>query len=368
MKRFAGLIMVLALASGCASAEEALPADPTAPRAHHTEDGFRNLYVDDQSKKGLFTFLFDVRLKEDWPDEDNLIEDPPIAQKKPDLARINNPDKSEIQTTWIGHSTFLIQHNGINILTDPIFSDRASPVSFAGPLRYTKPALKLEDLPPIDAVIISHNHYDHMDEATIRSLGNTPKWFIPLKNVDLFKASGITNVAEMDWWDKRRFKTMDITFTPAQHWSGRGLFDRYKALWGSWAIRFTDTQANLWFGGDTGYNDVQFKQIGEKLGPFDLSLIPIGAYAPRWFMRYSHASPEEAVKIHQDIRSRNSIGMHWGTFVLTAEPATEPPAMLAKAAKAAGLKEGSFLSLPIGGMVSYEPTAVGYEQQNIAKN
>ncbi len=361
--RYLYLLAVLCLTSGCATAEETTPFDPKAPKAHHTADGFRNLYVDDAGKKGLFTFLFDVRLKEDWPDEGLLIENPPTPTVSLDPGKLTKPDASAIQVTWIGHSTFLIQHNGKNILTDPIFSDRASPFSFAGPRRYTKPAIALKDLPPIDAVIISHNHYDHMDADTIRQLGNKPKWFLPLKNADLFKDAGITNIAELDWWENSDLASVTFTLTPAQHWSGRGLFDRFKALWGTWAIRFEDTNVNLWFGGDTGYNNIQFKEIGEKLGPFDLSLIPIGAYAPRWFMRASHSDPAEAVKIHQDIRSRQSIGMHWGTFVLTSEPVMEPPKALEKALQEANLPENSFITLPIGGVQKYQPRTTPGQQK-----
>lgn len=345
----------LLLAAGCTSAEETAPFDPKAPKAHHTKDGFRNLYVDSAGKKGLFDFLFKVRFKENWPDEDELRKASPTPRVPVKIENLKSPPTSVIQATWIGHSTFLIQYRGKNILTDPIFSDRASPVTFAGPLRYSDPALSINDLPPIDAVVISHNHYDHMDEATIQAIGNRSKWLVPLGNAELLKQSGITNVVELDWWEDVKFGDILFTLTPTQHWSGRGLFDRFKALWGSWAIDFTKDNSKLWFGGDTGYNPIQFKEIGERLGPFHLSFIPIGAYDPRWFMKESHTNPEEAVKIHQDIRSAKSIGMHWGTFVLTSEPVEEPPIALRKAAKKAGLKEGEFITLPIGGIEQVKP-------------
>ncbi|WP_343562171.1 MBL fold metallo-hydrolase [Kiloniella sp. b19] len=347
---------LFSMITGCSIASEADKAfDPTAPKAHHTENGFRNLYFDDNKKAGFFNFWFDVRFKEKWPDAEALAESPPIPRQEVDLERVKNPDPAEVQVTWVGHSTFLIQHDGLNILTDPIFSERASPFSFAGPKRYTKPAITLEDLPRIDAVVISHNHYDHMDNETIRALGNGPVWYVPLKNRELLEDENVTNVVELDWWEEHDFGQVRFTLTPTQHWSARGLFDRYESLWGSWAIKFTNTEANLWFGGDTGYNDVQFKQIGDRLGPFDLSLIPIGAYAPRWFMKASHVDPVDAVNIHKDILSRNSIGMHWGTFVLTSEPVTEPPEALSSALRDAELSEKSFTTLPIGGTRGYFP-------------
>ncbi|MFT6558850.1 MBL fold metallo-hydrolase [Sneathiella sp.] len=346
--RYLGLIIILFVVSGCSTSHELQPFDPTRPKAHHTQDGFRNLYLDDTQKAGFFDFLFKVRLQSNWPDENALAKMPPTPRVSVDIASITSPPDNDLQVTWIGHSTLLIQFDGINILTDPMFSERASPFSFAGPKRYTAPALSIDQLPDIDAVIISHNHYDHMDLATIQAIGNKTKWLVPLGNARLLQEVGITNVIELDWWEKIDFKGMVLTLTPTQHWSARGLFDRFATLWGSWAVQFPAQNRSFWFGGDTGYNDIQFKQIGEKFGPFDLSFIPIGAYAPRWFMKGSHVDPEEAVLIHQDIKSEQSIGIHWGTFVLTSEPVEEPPIALKKALKKAGIPQNSFLALPIG--------------------
>jgi len=352
LKNAGALILFLFLLS-CAAADENASFDPLAPKAHHTANGFRNLYVDDSTKPGFFDFLLKVRFQESWPDEGELLLNSPTPKISVDLSQIDNPPANELQVTWIGHSTMLIQYEGLTVLTDPMFSDRASPVSFAGPRRYMAPAITLEDLPPIDAVVISHNHYDHMDEDTITAIGNSARWFVPLGNAKLLKQNGVTNVIEKDWWETATLKDINFTLTPTQHWSGRGLFDRYEALWGSWAIQFTNADARLWFGGDTGYNDVQFKQIGDRHGPFDLSFIPIGAYEPRWFMKTAHINPVEAVKIHQDIKSTKSIGIHWGTFVLTSEEVDEPPKMLKKALKDAGLPSDVFISLPVGGMERY---------------
>ncbi|WP_169569320.1 MBL fold metallo-hydrolase [Sneathiella limimaris] len=356
MKILKSLVIGLALIlSACSGMKETAEFDPTAPNAHHTPTGFRNLYVDDSQKSGFFDFLFKVRFAEDWPDEDLLKENPPIARTEVDLSKLKDPPADLLQVTWIGHSTLLIQYDGLNVLTDPMFSDRASPVSFAGPLRYTDPAISIEDLPPIDAIVISHNHYDHMDEDTIAAIGNSAHWLVPLGNKALLETNGVTNVTELDWWQKATLRDVTLTLTPTQHWSGRGLFDRFETLWGSWAIQFPKADVNLWFGGDTGYNDVQFKQIGNRLGPFNLSFIPVGAYEPRWFMKKSHVNPAEAVQIHQDIRSQSSIGIHWGTFVLTTEKVTEPPVALKQAVKEAGLPEDAFITLPIGGMKQLDP-------------
>lgn len=344
------IVISVPIVVSCSTADEAEPFDPTAPLAHHTETGFRNLYGEGQKTGSFFNFLFNVRLAEDWPDEDALRKAPPTPRVPVDFARLNSPPADDLQVTWIGHSTLLIQYRGLTILTDPMFSDRASPISFMGPRRYTDPALSLKDLPPLDAVVISHNHYDHMDDATIEAIGNSARWLVPLGNAALLAKSGVTNVTELDWWQKTNVKDITFTLTPTQHWSARGLFDRNETLWGSWAMNFGGSDVNLWFGGDTGYNEVQFKEIGDKLGPFNMSFIPIGAYEPRWFMKNAHANPADAVQIHQDVRSDKSIGIHWGTFVLTSEEVTQPPIALKAALKEAGIPEEDFITLPLGGM------------------
>lgn len=213
------MVLALLLApmlQSCALADDKTAFNPTAPKAHHTEGGFRNLYTDDSKKPGPFGFLFNVRLKENWPDEDALRLNSPTPRIPTNLAQLRSAKKQDLQITWIGHSTLLIQYNGLTILTDPIFSDRASPFSFAGPKRYMAPAFGIEDLPPIDAIIISHNHYDHMDEATIQAIGNAPKWFVPLGNAKLLAQSGVTNVVELDWWEGSHIAGVSLTLTPTQ--------------------------------------------------------------------------------------------------------------------------------------------------------
>ncbi|KAI9094416.1 beta-lactamase superfamily domain-containing protein [Phlyctochytrium arcticum] len=257
--------------------------------------------------------------------------------------------------------------DGVNILCDPIFSHRCSPSQWVGPARFTPPPCKLEDLPPIDVVIISHNHYDHMDTSTLKALGPHPHYFYPLGNTPYFSSLKIPaeNLHEMDWWDTHHLtlsdnRKVEIVCTPCQHFTGRGVLDRFKTLWASWAV--LGQGKRFWFAGDTGYRYVPkdntdlsllpvcpaFKEIGAKYGPFDLSCIPIGAYSPRWFMSPIHCSPEDAVEVHKDVRSKKSIGMHWGTFVLTDEPVNEPPVRLKKSAADAGLVEGVFGVIHIG--------------------
>lgn len=238
--------------------------------------------------------------------------------------------KEENYAVWIGHSTFLIREGSITILTDPVFSNRASPFSFAGPKRLIPPAMNIDDLPNIDIVTISHNHYDHLD---IRSLKKISKkfpnvlFFVPKGDKNLLKRAGIKNVFDFIWWDEKRVGNTVFTFTPVQHWSARGLFDRSESLWGGWFMK--NKNISLFHAGDTGYSD-DFKEIYKKLGSPDLAMIPIGAYSPRWFMKFSHVNPKEAVQIALDMRAKKSIGMHWGTFILTDEPVKEPPILLKK--------------------------------------
>ncbi|HZE22051.1 MAG TPA: MBL fold metallo-hydrolase [Desulfobaccales bacterium] len=263
----------------------------------------------------------------------------------PDLVQLNRPDPAKIQVTWVGHSTFLIQMAGVNILTDPIWSERASPVTFAGPKRHAPPGLKWQNLPTIDAVVISHNHYDHLDLATVKRLGNQSGFFVPLGLARWFNEAGLSNVVELDWGESAGLGSIKLHSVPAQHFSSRGLFDRDVSLWSSWVLE--GPSGRVFFSCDTGYSP-DFKEIGERFSPVRLSLLPIGGYQPRWFMRPMHVDPPEAVKIHQDLRSRQSIGMHWGTFKLTDEPLGEPPLYLARSLAEASLAPESFLVLKIG--------------------
>ncbi len=338
------LLLMLGL-TALTSCKTNTPAPDSNRPAHHTDTGFQNLYTTPIAK-GPIGFL-KMRYFGDEPFADHSKEAHQIPLAEPDLDLIREPEDLP-QVTWLGHSTFLIQYRGINILSDPILSQRASPVSFAGPERLVALPISSADLPPIDYVIISHNHYDHLDGKTIALLGDSPRYLVPLKLKDWFIDEGIAaeQILEFDWWDQYNDRRMIATATPSQHWSARGLFDRFETLWVAWHIQIDDF--SLWFGGDTGYNPVQFKEIGQKFGQIDLGLIPIGAYAPRWFMEQQHVDPEQAIQIHKDIRADQSIGMHWGTFQLSGEPMMEPAQRIAVAAEKGLIKANEFLTLAIG--------------------
>lgn len=299
-------------------------------------------------KKGFGAYL---RMRwfgdDEWADYAGTADRVPVAAT--DVTALKSPNPDVLQATWIGHSTVLIQYKGKTVLTDPIFSKRAAPVSFAGPARVTPPGYAIIDLPPVDLIVISHNHYDHLDKPSLDKLAaNSLHIAAPLGVGQWIKAKTefSEQVTEFDWWQRREISGITVTATPSQHWSGRSTTDRYKTLWAAWAITIEDK--TIWFGGDTGYNNIQFKEIGKRLASVDFAIIPIGAYAPRWFMQSSHANPEEAVLIHQEIGATQSIGVHWGTFPLTSEPIDEPPARLKKAMQAASLEPESFKSLAIG--------------------
>ncbi len=314
-------------------------------KPHHTKNGFRNVYPFKQ--KGFFDFL-KWRWARLWketpsPEDYNFT----LAENDLEFLKTNS---SKNTLTWIGHATVLLQIEGKNILTDPHFSNRASPVQWSGPKRVISPGLSLDNLPPIHIVVISHNHYDSLDKRTIlrlykRNGVKKTKYFVPLGLKSWFKSIGINQVFELDWWDLYKENDLEIIAVPAQHWSKRSIFTRNKTLWSGWVIK--SNSFRFFFAGDTGYAPC-FKEIGHKLGPFDLSAIPIGAYEPRWFMRGHHVSPEEALQIHLDVRSKKSVAIHWGTFVLTDEPLEEPPERLEKALEEKGLAKEAFRVLKHG--------------------
>ena len=264
---------------------------------------------------------------------------------KSDLSASQNPS-----ITWVGHATVLVRVGGLNILTDPQFSERASPFSFAGPKRVVPPVPALRELPHIDAVVISHNHYDHLDLDSVAQLaaqpGGSPRFFVPLGLKDWFTRRGIEDVTELDWWQSRTFKGLEIHFVPVQHWSKRTLTDENRSLWGGWVLRHPEL--SFFFAGDAGYSK-DFADIRARFGGFDLAAIPIGAYEPRWFMKIMHMDPAEAVQVHKDVNARRSLAIHWGTFDgLTDESLYEPPARLAQERRKAGLGEEDFFVMKHG--------------------
>ena len=260
-------------------------------------------------------------------------------QKKPTLAYIDlsddwqniNLDIENNYLIWIGHSTFLIKINDLTILTDPVFSERASPFKRFGPKRLIPPSLSIKDLPPIDVITVSHNHYDHLDIRSLKKISKkNPEAFflIPKGDIDIFKKRNIDNVFEFEWWQNIDLKDHIFTFTPVQHWSARGLFDRNESLWGGWFIKSTDY--SLYHAGDTGYSN-DFVETQKRLGSPKYAFLPIGAYDPEWFMSASHVNPEDSIRIMKDLGAEFSFGMHWGTFTLTAEDTLEPAQRLKEA-------------------------------------
>jgi len=250
--------------------------------------------------------------------------------------------------TWIGHATLLVQMEHVTFLTDPTWSNRPSPVPLFGPSRYVEPGLEINDLPPIDFVVISHNHYDHLDLPTLQSLAKrNPEtlFYVPLGNASLLQQQGIDKVEELDWGQTAVHKGVTIHCLPSQHWSKRSLTDDHKALWSSWAV--TGAERRFYFAGDTGYFS-GFEAIGNELGPFDLVAVPIGAYAPRAMMRESHMNPEEALLAAIDLRASRAVAIHFGTFDLSDEPLAEPPLRFNNAARNSELGEEAAWVLNIG--------------------
>ncbi|KAF9582760.1 hypothetical protein BGW38_010793 [Lunasporangiospora selenospora] len=300
---------------------------------------------------------------------------PPSSQTNGQGTVAGAEGDRRVMATWLGHACFLLQIEGVNVLFDPVFSKSCSPVQWVGPKRYTPPPCKLDELPRVDIVVISHNHYDHLDLATIQALqrDHKPRFFVPLGNKAWFHSIGIKdNVYEYDWWNTHELEFhggqshVRVTCTPCQHFTGRSLTDHYKTLWASWVVESvpklpSEKAIKVFFGGDTGYRTVRrgisedevphcpaFKEIGERIGPFDLSMIPIGAYSPRWFMSSIHCSPEDAVRVHEDIKSKRSVGMHWGTWVLTDEDVREPPRRLEAEMKSRGHDPATFNTIQLG--------------------
>jgi L-ascorbate metabolism protein UlaG (beta-lactamase superfamily) len=250
----------------------------------------------------------------DWPKKI----DPPYTLAIPAQS------SEKLIITFVNHASFLIQVDGLNILTDPVWSKRVSPLSFAGPSRVHPPGIEFDKLPKIDIVLISHNHYDHMDSETIKMLDDkfSPKYIVPLANIDKMKSFGAKNILELDWWDSLQINPdFKVSLAPAKHWSGRTLTDKREALWGSFFI--VTKKEKIYFAGDSGYGP-HFAEIYKRLGAPTLALLPIGAYEPRWFMKGMHMNPEEAVLAHLDLESKLSIGMHFGTFQLTDEAIDTP--------------------------------------------
>ena len=354
IKIVAGIVLTTLVLTGCYSVNAYY--DPAKP--HHTPSGFKNNYNASVNKStGDFLRWQYERTRDGLPKPPQT----PTAATTPDLAFIQTNAKPQAMLpaiTWVGHATMLVQANGLNVLTDPIFSDRVSPVQFAGPKRAQPPGLSIAQLPPIDVVLVSHNHYDHLDKNTVLALykqaPGVTLFLVPLGVKDWFTDLGITNVKELDWWDSVLVKGVEFNFTPVQHWSARSFNDRSQTLWGGWAVLGSD--AHWYFSGDTGYSqdfaDTQrrfaSRQTSAQGGGFDIALLALGAYEPRWFMKEQHINPAEAVQIHKDLGAKRSVGVHWGTFALTDEPLDQPPKDLTTARLAANIRGDDFFLMAIG--------------------
>ena len=280
--------------------------------------------------------------KQEWPEN--------VANKNYPLRPLGSNEK--VNATFINHATFLLQLPGINILTDPVYSQRVSPMTFAGPKRVRAAGIPFELLPKIDVVVISHNHYDHLDLETLKMLDGKfhPLFLVPLGDEKLLKQAGIQNVKELDWWEEVRIRDNRFIFSPSKHWSARSLWDKNECLWGSFMV--DNGQSKIYFAGDTGYSP-HFLDTKSRLGEPDLALLPIGAYKPQWFMQTHHMNPEEAVKAHIDLGAVRSIAMHFGTFQLSDEGINEPIDDLELAREKLNISPEEFLILDQGQALAY---------------
>ncbi len=363
-------------------------------KRHHLSNGFTNPWPSwrDQSGPTIMRHLLVRKLKGQMKTPDTT--PPTVPVHKPQF--LPSRETHALRATWLGHACNLVEFpGGMRVLFDPVFTERCSHFSWLGPKRYTDIPCQIDDIPLVDAVVISHNHYDHLSLPTIlkiKAKHPNAHYFAPLGNKKLLNDAGIQAVTELDWWEERDLK-LDISSNgpsivrtdsepaigekaamharigclPCQHTSARTAFDKGHTLWSSWSVESGGKK--VWFGGDTGYRAVPelpaeeddygpdkaypscpaFKDIGKLRGPFDLGLIPIGAYDPRWLFSPMHANPFDSVEIFKDTRCKRAMGIHWGTWVLTEEDVLEPPQLLKKALAKSNLpEEGTFDVCDIG--------------------
>ena len=335
-----------------------------AASAKDKDGRFLNRYADLSKSQNFLHWQWD-RITEGLPKPPKV----PTPQTPVNLARLNNP-QGDAQVTWIGHSSLLYQSDGKNFLFDPVYAEYASPVPPLGPKRAQEPGIPFADLPHIDAVFISHNHYDHLDLDTVRRLaqqpGGSPVFYVPL-GVDLWFADNVPgariggsnpNVVAMDWDEAKQMdgnrKPFTAKFLAVQHWSARSPFDRNKTLWGSWLIE--QPNFRFWFAGDLAYSP-DIDDIAKAHGGFDLAAIPIGVYDPRWFMKRAHIDPHEAIETFKTVKAKRAIGIHWGTFDgLSDESLDQPPVALDLARKEANISPNEFMLFSIGETRSFNGT------------
>jgi L-ascorbate metabolism protein UlaG (beta-lactamase superfamily) len=315
--------------------------DPAKP--HHTPEGFRNLETDTRGKGDLQRWRRE-RKEQGLPKA-------PEAGYAAFATQWWQPADIPAEgdgAWWLGHACVLLRRAGQTVITDPVLSHRASPLTFAGPARRTPAPVHVDELPRIDVVMISHNHYDHLDTRSVKRIARrfpSCVFVVPLGLAPWMRRHGITNVRELDWWDGTDIDGARFTLVPARHWSARSLSDRNRSLWGGWV--WQRSGYTFWFAGDTGYSP-NLAEVGRRLGPIDLAALPIGAYSPRWFMQGQHTDPAQAVQLHRESNVRKSLAIHWGVFELADDPLDEPPALLAEALREQGIAGGSFVTIPVG--------------------
>ncbi|KAI0688993.1 beta-lactamase superfamily domain-containing protein [Cytidiella melzeri] len=352
--------------------------------AHHVDGGFVNPWPSFRLK---FNWTFPFRVG-----ANQICNQPKVPANMASLIPVHAPNwglgesPTAVKATWLGHACYLVElpapegaKRGARIIFDPALSHRCFSSEYLGPARITPVPCEIEDIPELDAIVLSHNHYDHTDTKSLQKLvkQHSPHVFAPLGNRPYLESCGIssTSIHILDWWgsnevtvelpsttDEKRTASFNVICTPCQHISGRSVTDRCKTLWASWAVEEilpkgssrTDSK-KVWFGGDTGYRTVfegeneadvptcpAFAEIGERIGPFDLAMIPIGAYHPQHFFSSVHASPMDSVRIFEDVKAKKALAMHWGTWLLTTEPIMEPPELLRKECHKSGIPEGDF--------------------------
>ena len=335
--------MVFVFIDYASAQTKAANPSPEKPK-HHTKDGYQNHpFVETASPKGVLFYIRRV-----W----GSVFTPEIpeghALPPEESIKLLNTIKGD-RISWLGHATFLLNLSGKTILTDPFLSEFASPISWAGPRRYVHPGVSLKSLPKIDILVISHSHYDHLDKETIAELNNKEKInvFVPLGLKSFFTDLGYKNVTELDWHQSVNLDGITITSIPSIHDSARTTTDQNKTLWSSWGIK--SAGRNILFIGDTGYVKELFQNIGEIYGPFDYSIVPIGAYEPRNLMWMSHATPEEAISIGVDTRSETLVASHWGTISsLSDEPPFEPSTRFMAAGASNGFSDDTLWVMRVG--------------------
>jgi L-ascorbate metabolism protein UlaG (beta-lactamase superfamily) len=330
MRKFAFLFLSFTMLTGCDNMRVTGYQGP--PSDHFKNGRFHNLVS--FQRKSFWTIL-------KWRWTSNRSPWPAWVESRPGPTPPAHVNDGTVRYVVVNHATVLIQVDGLNILTDPQWSERASPFTWIGPKRVRAPGLTFDQLPTIDVVLVSHNHYDHMDIPTLQHLQkrDQPLVVSGLGNAEFLKRFGIERAQDLDWWKSISVGSSTISFVPVQHFSQRGFGDAMKTLWGGFLVK--SPHATIYFSGDTAYGS-HFKMTKEKLGPIDLAFLPIGAYEPRWFMGRVHVNPEEAVQAHLDLGAKHSVAMHFGTFQMSDEAIDAPPKAVEAARQKLGVPLSSF--------------------------